>query len=54
MIATLNEQLTNKGTEINKYKEKYNISIKGQNDTQRQEDLKEVKRNAVVIDPIQV
>ncbi|OXU22090.1 prefoldin subunit 2 [Nasonia vitripennis] len=54
VIETLNEQLTKKGTEINEYKEKYNIHIRGQDDVQRQEESKEAKRNAVVINPIQV
>lgn len=54
VIETLNEQLTKKGTEINEYKEKFNIHIRGQDDVQRQEESKEAKRNAVVINPIQV
>ncbi|KAJ8683662.1 hypothetical protein QAD02_019454 [Eretmocerus hayati] len=56
VIETLNEQLTNKGKEINEYKEKYNIRIRGQEDAQKQEkeESQEAKRNAVVIDPIKV
>lgn len=30
LIAKLNEQLAKKGDEINEYKEKYNIRIRGQ------------------------
>lgn len=56
VIDTLNDQLTKKGVEINDYKEKHNIRIKGQDDIQRQEEdsNKEAKRNAIVVNPIEV
>jgi prefoldin subunit 2 len=57
VIETLNDQVTKKGTEINEYKEKYNIRIRGQDDLQRQEEdnnNKEAKRNAIVVNPIVV
>lgn len=43
-----------KGSDINEYKEKYNIRIRGQDDLNRQEESKEAKRNAVVINPIEI
>ncbi|XP_011496005.1 PREDICTED: prefoldin subunit 2 [Ceratosolen solmsi marchali] len=53
VIGTLNEQLTSKGIEINEYKEKHNIHIRGQDDLQRQEEeTKENKRNNIVINSI--
>lgn len=56
VIDALNDQLTKKGIEINEYKEKHNIRVKGQDDLQRQEDdtNKEAKRNAIVVNPIEV
>lgn len=56
VIDTLNDQLTKKGVEINDYKEKHNIRIRGQDDIQRQEEEtnKEAKRNAIVVNPIEV
>ncbi|XP_043478246.1 prefoldin subunit 2 [Leptopilina heterotoma] len=55
VIETLNEQLTKKGVEINEYKEKHNIRIRGQDDIpQQDEDSKESKRNAIVVNPIEV
>lgn len=55
VIETLNDQVTKKGVEINEYKEKHNIRIRGQDDLQRQEEdnnNKEAKRNAIVVNPI--
>ncbi|XP_053971352.1 prefoldin subunit 2-like [Hylaeus anthracinus] len=50
VIDALNDQLTKKGVEINEFKEKHNIRIRGQQDVQRQgEDSKEAKRSAVVV-----
>ncbi|CAK9803728.1 Prefoldin subunit 2 [Anthophora quadrimaculata] len=53
VIDALNEQLTNKGIEINEFKEKHNIRIKGQQDMQQRQgddkDSKEAKRSAVVV-----
>lgn len=56
VIDALTDQLTKKGMEINEYKEKHNIRIKGQEDMQRQEEdsNKEAKRNAIVVNPIEV
>lgn len=57
VIDTLNDQVTKKGIEINEYKEKHNIRIRGQDDLQRQEEdnnNKEAKRNAIVVNPIVV
>ncbi|CAK9818936.1 Prefoldin subunit 2 [Anthophora plagiata] len=53
VIDALNEQLTNKGIEINEFKEKHNIRIKGQQDMQQRQgedkESKEAKRSAVVV-----
>lgn len=38
LIAKLNEQLLKKGDEINEYKEKYNIRIRGQEDLKQDEE----------------
>lgn len=56
VIDALNDQLTKKGIEINEYKEKHNIRIRGQDDIQQQEENgnKEAKRNAIVVNPIEV
>lgn len=52
VIDTLNDQLTKKGIEINEFKEKHNIRIRGQQDVQQRQgedkDSKEAKRSAVV------
>lgn len=49
VIATLNEQLEKKGAEINEYKEKNNIRIRGLDELQQtDDDSKEPKRNALV------
>lgn len=53
VIETLNDQLAKKGVEINEFKEKHNIRIKGQQDLQQQEeDSKESKRTAVVVNSV--
>ncbi|XP_012219064.1 prefoldin subunit 2 [Linepithema humile] len=56
VIDALNDQVTKKGIEINEYKEKHNIRIRGQDDLQRQDENsnKEAKRNAIVVNPIDV
>ncbi|XP_032673290.1 prefoldin subunit 2 [Odontomachus brunneus] len=56
VIDALNDQLTKKGIEINEYKEKHNIRVKGQDDIHRQEEdsSKEAKRNAIVVNPIEI
>lgn len=55
VIEALNDQLTKKGIEINEYKEKHNIRIRGQDDLQHpEEESKEAKRNAIVVNPIEV
>lgn len=41
LIAKLNEQLGKKGEEINEYKEKYNIRIRGQEDLKQEEQTTE-------------
>ncbi|XP_076176993.1 prefoldin 2 [Ptiloglossa arizonensis] len=53
VIDALNDQLTKKGIEINEFKEKHNIRIRGQQDVQRQaEDSKEAKRSPVVVNSL--
>lgn len=37
LIEKLNEQLTKKGAEINEYKEKHNIRLRGQEDIKEEE-----------------
>lgn len=57
VIDALNDQVTKKGIEINEYKEKHNIRIRGQDDLQQQEEdnnNKETKRKAIVVNPIEV
>lgn len=56
MIEALNDQITKKGIEINEYKEKYNIQVQGQDDLplDQEDELKETKRQAVVVNPIEV
>ncbi|KAL0106298.1 hypothetical protein PUN28_016191 [Cardiocondyla obscurior] len=57
VIDALNEQVTKKGIEINEYKEKHNIRIRGQDDLQQQEEdnnNKEEKRKAIVVNPIEI
>ncbi|XP_011302750.1 prefoldin subunit 2 [Fopius arisanus] len=57
VIASLHEQLTRKGTEINEFKEKHNIRIRGIDELQRSEDdskePKESKRNALVVNSLE-
>ncbi|XP_050479938.1 probable prefoldin subunit 2 [Bombus huntii] len=56
VIDALNDQLTKKGLEINEFKEKHNIRIKGQQDMQQRQgedkDSKEAKRSAVVVNSL--
>ncbi|XP_006615737.1 probable prefoldin subunit 2 [Apis laboriosa] len=56
VIDTLNDQLTKKGIEINEFKEKHNIRIRGQQDVQQRQgedkDSKEAKRSAVVVNSL--
>ncbi|XP_014211922.1 prefoldin subunit 2 [Copidosoma floridanum] len=52
VIKSLNDQLSKKGTEINEYKEKHHICIKGQDIIGKQEGSNESKRNAIVVNPI--
>ncbi|XP_076623079.1 prefoldin 2 [Colletes latitarsis] len=52
VIDALNEQLTKKGIEINEFKEKHNIRIRGQQYVQQNEDSKEAKRSAVVVNSL--
>lgn len=56
VINVLNGQIAKKGTEINEYKKHHNIRIRGQDDIQRQEEdsNRETKRNAIVVNPIEV
>ncbi|KAG5307621.1 PFD2 protein, partial [Pseudoatta argentina] len=57
VIDALNDQVTKKGIEINEYKEKHNIRIRGQDDLQQQEEdnnNKEDKRKAIVVNPIEI
>lgn len=43
VITSLTDQLAKKGTEINDYKEKHDIRIRGQNDIAQQEEKSEQK-----------
>ncbi|XP_033321504.1 prefoldin 2 [Megalopta genalis] len=55
IIDGFNDQLTKKGIEINEFKEKHNIRIKGQQDVQPQqqsEEPKEAKRSTVVVNSL--
>ncbi|OAD58728.1 Prefoldin subunit 2 [Eufriesea mexicana] len=55
VIDALSDQLTKKGIEINEFKEKHNIRIRGQPDIQQQDedkDSKEAKRSAVVVNSL--
>lgn len=56
VIDALNDQLTKKGLEINEFKEKHNIRIRGQQDMQQRQgedkDSKEAKRSAVVVNSL--
>ncbi|XP_011172073.1 prefoldin subunit 2 [Solenopsis invicta] len=58
VIDALNDQVTKKGIEINEYKEKHNIRIRGQDDLQQQQEEdnnnKEDKRKAIVVNPIEI
>ncbi|XP_034934154.1 prefoldin subunit 2 [Chelonus insularis] len=55
VIETLNDQIEKKGKEINEYKEKHNITIRGLDEAQQaEEESKEPKRNALVVNPIEV
>lgn len=56
VIATLQDQLEKKGVEINDYKEKNNIRIRGIDELQQTEEepaSKEPKRNALVVNPVE-
>ncbi|XP_063980685.1 prefoldin subunit 2 [Diachasmimorpha longicaudata] len=57
VIASLQDQLTKKGTEINEFKEKHNIRIRGIDELQQtEEEAKETndsKRNALVVNPLE-
>ncbi|KZC07596.1 PREDICTED: probable prefoldin subunit 2 [Dufourea novaeangliae] len=52
VIDAMNDQLTKKGVEINEFKEKHNIRIRGQDVQQEGEDPKETKRSAVVVNSL--
>ncbi|XP_066585721.1 prefoldin subunit 2 [Prorops nasuta] len=54
VIDSLNEQLTKKGSEINEYKEKHNIRIRGQEEIlQQEEESKEPKRKVIAVNPVE-
>ncbi|XP_043283545.1 prefoldin subunit 2 [Venturia canescens] len=55
IIESLHDQLEKKGVEINDFKEKNNIRIRGQDELHRaDQDSKENKQNAIVVDPIEL
>ena len=49
MVETLTKQLETKGIEINKYREEYNLQIKGEDSRNQEKQEKDVKTGGVLV-----
>lgn len=49
LVETLTKQLEVKGNEINKYREKYNLKIKGEESKEMEKSSKDVKTGGVLV-----
>lgn len=49
LVETLTKQLETKGIEINKYREEYNLQIKGEDSRNQEKQEKDVKTGGVLV-----